>query len=107
MASLPPARGRPGRGEASAADPARPEARGSAEDAAGVLVVDLDLVDELDACRRPELAPDRCWPAADPAAGRLKPIRLVNAPADHRGRGPRHPQGRLRDPALRRVPPER
>jgi hypothetical protein len=40
-----PARGRP--------------VRGSAEAAAGVLEVDLDLVDELDARRRPELAPGR------------------------------------------------
>jgi hypothetical protein len=45
MASLPAARGRPGRGEAYAADPAGPEAIGRAADAAGVLVVDLALVE--------------------------------------------------------------
>jgi hypothetical protein len=64
-----PARGRPGRGEAAAADPAQPEA------AAGMLELDLDLVDELDACRRPELIPK----AADAA--------LFTRPAAARGSG--------------------
>jgi len=45
MASLPPARGRPG--------------RGSAEDAAGVRVVDRDLVGELDGRRRRRAGPAR------------------------------------------------
>jgi hypothetical protein len=84
MASMPPARGRPGRGEAAAADSARPAARGDldlhgadlrrdthqfaiacnadpagpeaigpAAPAASVLVVDLALVDDLAARRRP------------------------------------------------------
>ena len=54
---LPPARGRPGRGEASAADPAPTEALDPTRVRRQRAGVDLDLVDELAARRRPELTP--------------------------------------------------